>query len=315
MWQRLFAPRHETIQAVADVNLKVDEGEIVGYIGPNGAGKSTTIKMLLGVLHPTRGDLRVLGRSPLKERIANNLDVGVVWGQRNYLMFDVPVQTSLERFRRIYGVSQADFEQRLKLCQEYLDIGALLHVHARQLSLGQRMRCNLANVMIHRPKILYLDEPTIGLDVLVKHQVRQFLRYVNREWGTTILLTTHDLGDIEDLCPRIVVIDKGRLLLDDRLDAVRERLGGGVRITFQFQPEYEIPPETCRELEAALPGVTARLEPGPRLVAQAPHTAASPIAVIRWVVARLEPINLQVDDAPIEEVVKRIYSGGISHAV
>lgn len=315
LWQRLFTPRHETITAVSDVNLRVDEGEVVGYIGPNGAGKSTTIKMLLGVLHPTKGSVQILGRNPFRERIANNLDVGVVWGNRNYLTWDVPVEATLERYRRIYGVSKSDYEQRLRLCKEYLDVGQYLHVHARQLSLGQRMRCNLTNVLLHRPKLLYLDEPTIGLDVLVKHQVRRFLRHVNREWGTTILLTTHDLGDIEDLCPRIVVIDKRRLLLDDRLDAVRERLGGGVRITFQFPPESQLPDGVGRDLETALPGVTARLEPGPRLVVQAPQTVVSPIAVIRWVVARLEPINLQVDDAPIEEVVKRIYSGGIGHAV
>lgn len=286
----------------------------MGYIGPNGAGKSTTIKVLLGVLHPTRGDLTVLGRNPFRERIANNLDVGVVWGQRNYLTWDVPVKDSLERFRRIFGVSRADFEQRLRLCEEYLEIGPLLHVHARQLSLGQRMRCNLTNVMLHRPRLLYLDEPTIGLDVLVKHQVRRFLRHVNRAWGTTILLTTHDLGDIEDLCPRIVVIDKGRVLLDDSLEAVRDRLGGGVRITFQFPPDSHLSDEVVQELERALPGVTARLDPGPRLIAQAPRAAVTPIAVVRWVVARLEPANLQVEDAPIEEVVKRIYRGEVDHA-
>jgi ABC-2 type transport system ATP-binding protein len=315
MWQRLISPRYESIKAVSDVNLQVAEGEVVGYIGPNGAGKSTTIKMLLGVLHPTRGRVEVLGRNPHRDRLPNNLDVGVVWGQRNYLTWDVPVRDTLERFRRIYGVSQTDFDQRLKLCQEYLDIGSLLHVHARQLSLGQRMRCNLTNVLLHRPKVLYLDEPTIGLDVLVKHQVRRFLRYVNQQWGTTILLTTHDLGDIEDLCPRIVVIDKGRLLLDDTLEGARDRLGGGVRITFQFAPEYRLPEGIAHDLQHDLPGAAARVEPGPRLVVQVPRSAATPIAVIRWVVARLEPINLQVDDAPIEEVVKRIYSGGIAHAI
>ncbi|HWI63932.1 MAG TPA: ATP-binding cassette domain-containing protein [Symbiobacteriaceae bacterium] len=313
VWQRLLAPKHETITAVSDVNLAVQEGEVIGYIGPNGAGKSTTIKMLLGVLHPSGGNVTVLGRNPFRERIANNLDVGVVWGNRNYLTWDVPVQATLERYRRIYSVSQADFEERLSLCKEYLEVDSLLHVHARQLSLGQRMRCNLTNVLLHRPRILYLDEPTIGLDVLVKHQVRRFLRHINREWGTTILLTTHDLGDIEDLCPRIVVIDKGRLLLDDRLEAVRERLGGGVRITFQFAPEHALPDEICAQLAGEIPGVTARTEPGPRLVVQVPRTSATPIQVIRWIVARLEPINLQVDEAPIDEVVKRIYSGRIGH--
>ncbi|MGE5675162.1 MAG: ABC transporter ATP-binding protein [Mycobacterium leprae] len=314
-WQRLFAPKYETLTAVSDVNLRVDEGEVVGYIGPNGAGKSTTIKMLLGVLHPTRGQIAVLGRNPFRERIANNLDVGVVWGNRNYLMWDVPVRDSLERFRRIYGVNRADFEHRLALCAEYLEIGSLLHVHARQLSLGQRMRCNLANVMLHRPRILYLDEPTIGLDVLVKHQVRQFLRYINREWGTTILLTTHDLGDIEDLCPRIVVVDKGRLILDESIEAARERLGGGVRITFQFAPEQHLPADICQQLQQEMPYAVVREEPGPRLVVQVSRRTTTPIAVIRWVVARLEPINLQVDESPMEEVVKRIYSGGISDAL
>jgi ABC-2 type transport system ATP-binding protein len=287
----------------------VDEGEVVGYIGPNGAGKSTTIKMLLGVLHPTGGHLRILGRDPFRERLANNQEVGVVWGNRNYLWWDVPVRDTMERYRRVYRVSRSDYEQRLKLCDEFLGTSSLLHIHARQLSLGQRMRCNLANVVLHRPRILYLDEPTIGLDVVVKHQVRRFLRHINREWGTTIILTTHDLGDIEDLCPRIVVIDKGRMILDDPLEAVRERHGGGMRITFQFPPDATLDPQIPELLRAALPGVFARIDPGPRLIATVPRAAATPIEVIRWIVGRLEPINLQVDENPIEEVVQRIYRG------
>jgi ABC-2 type transport system ATP-binding protein len=309
-WRRLFAPQYETKTAVTDVNLVVEPGEVVGYIGPNGAGKSTTIKMLLGVLHPSRGEVRVLGRDPFREAMANNLDVGVVWGNRNYLLWDVPVRDTLEQFRLIYQVSRSDFDQRLKLCEEFLEIGPLLHVHARQLSLGQRMRCNLANVMLHRPAVLYLDEPTVGLDVVIKHQVRRFLRHINQEWGTTILLTTHDLGDIEDLCPRIVVIDRGRVVVDDRLEAVRERLGGGIRITFQFAPESPADPQVPLRLAAELPGVTARWEPGARLVVKVPGSTATPIAAIRWVVGRLEPINLQVQENPIEEVVQRLYQGG-----
>lgn len=312
--QRLFHPKYETRVAVAGVNLTIEEGEITGYIGPNGAGKSTTIKMLLGVLHPTAGQVSVLGRDPFRDRLANNQQVGVIWGQRNYLWWDVPVQDTLERYRRIYGVSRADHEQRLNLCDEYLEVRSLLHLQARQLSLGQRMRCNLANIMLHRPRILYLDEPTIGLDIVVKHQVRRFLRHVNREWGTTILLTTHDLGDIEDLCPRIVVIDQGRLILDDRLEVVRERLGGGIKVTFQFAPDSPPQADVPSHLEADLPGICARLEPGARLVATVPREAATPIQVIRWVVGRLEPINLQVQDSPIEEVVKRLYTGGVAHA-
>ncbi len=312
--QRLFRPQYETKVAVEGINLRVNEGEIVGYIGPNGAGKSTTIKMLLGVLHPTRGRVSIFGLDPFRERLANNQQVGVIWGQRNYLWWDVPVQDTFERYRQIYGVSRSDYEQRLKLCDEYLDVGCLLHLQARQLSLGQRMRCNLTNVMLHRPRILYLDEPTIGLDVVVKHQVRRFLRHVNREWGTTILLTTHDLGDIEDLCPRIIVIDKGRLILDDRLDVVRERLGGAVKITFQLAPDSPLEGEVLRRFEEDLPGVSVYLEPGARLVATVPREVATPIQVIRWVVGRLEPINVHVQHSPIEEVVRRLYTGGVAHA-
>lgn len=310
MWRRFFAPLFEMRAAVSDVTLSINTGEMVGYIGPNGAGKSTTIKMLLGVLHPTRGELFILGRSPFRERIQNNMDVGVVWGHRNYLTWDIPVIDSFERYRLVFQVSRADFAARLRLCQEYLEIDHLLHVHARQLSLGQRVRCNLANVMLHRPRILYLDEPTIGLDVLAKHQVRRFLRHVNREWGTTILLTTHDLGDIEDLCPRILVIDRGRVILDDKLDTVRDRFGPGVRIMFQFRPDTVIAPDFPHQLQAKLPGVRVQLEAG-RLTAYTARTRAAPAAVIREVINRLEPTDLKVQEAPIEEVVKAIYAGGV----
>ncbi len=310
IWRRVFAPQRELVKAVSNVSLEINEGEVVGYIGPNGAGKSTTMKMLLGILYPSSGTVQVLGRDPFKERLANNQEIGVVWGNRNVMAWDIPVADTLDKFRRIYRVSQPDFQQRLNLCNEYLELDSLMGKHGRHLSLGQRMRCNLVASVLHRPRILYLDEPTIGLDVVVKHQVRRFLRHLNQAWGTTILLTTHDLADIEDLCPRIVVIDKGRLILDDTLEAVRDRLGDGVKITFQLSPGTVLDPHFLEETKRAFPGVTLRTEPGARLVLQVARVDATPIALVRWVVNRIEPIHLQITESPIEDVVSRIYSGG-----
>ncbi|GII93786.1 ABC transporter ATP-binding protein [Sinosporangium siamense] len=212
--------RH-VVHAVRDLTFSVAPGEFVGYLGPNGAGKSTTIKMLTGILTPTTGRVRVAGLDPSRRRTALARRIGVVFGQRTTLWWDLPLRDSFELVRHLYNVDQGDFRRRLAELEELLDLGSFLHIPVRQLSLGQRMRGDLAAALLHAPSVLVLDEPTIGLDVVSKAALRAFLRELNAERGTTVLLTTHDLGDVERLCSRVMVIDHGRLSFDGTLGDLR----------------------------------------------------------------------------------------------
>lgn len=207
--------------AVDGIDLRVAPGELVGYIGPNGAGKSTTIKMLTGILTPTSGLLRVAGYEPQRERVRLARRIGVVFGQRTTLWWDLPLADSFTLLRRLYRIPQARFEENLRYYTEALDLGGFLDRPVRQLSLGQRMRGDLTAALLHDPAVVYLDEPTIGLDVVSKHAVRTFLRELNERTGTTILLTTHDIDDIERLCSRVVAIDHGRVTYDGSLERLR----------------------------------------------------------------------------------------------
>ena len=209
-----FRPRYESKRAVDGISFAVEPGEMVGYIGSNGAGKSTTIKMLTGILSPTTGEVRVFDRDPCKNRTRNALDMGVVFGQRSQLLWDLPVRDTFELFKTMYKLDAAAYRSQRDMLVETLEMEEFLSQAVRQLSLGQRMRANLALCFLHRPKVVYLDEPTIGLDVLVKDRIRAFLRQINREQGTTVLLTTHDTGDLEEIADRLILIDHGKLLYD-----------------------------------------------------------------------------------------------------
>ncbi|MCL2356074.1 MAG: ATP-binding cassette domain-containing protein [Defluviitaleaceae bacterium] len=213
-FSEFFRPRYEAKRAVDDISFTIEPGEMVGYIGSNGAGKSTTIKMLTGILSPTTGIVRVFDRDPCKNRTKNALDMGVVFGQRTQLLWDLPVRDTFELFKTMYRLSDRDFKKQRDMLVETLEMESFLSQAVRQLSLGQRMRANLALCFLHQPKVVYLDEPTIGLDVLVKDRIRAFLRQINREQGTTVLLTTHDTGDIEEIAERLILIDSGKLLYD-----------------------------------------------------------------------------------------------------
>ena len=215
--KHLVRPRFEERLAVDGIDLSIEEGDSVAYVGPTGAGKSTTLKLLTGILVPSAGEVRVRGLVPHRQRVANARNIGVVFGQRTQLWWDLPVEESLRLLGDIYEVPRETFARTWRECMELLDLGPLLKRPARQLSLGQRMRCDLAASLLHAPSILYLDEPTIGLDVAVKERIRQFIRRLHRERGTTVLLTSHDLGDIEDLCQRLVMIDNGKILFDGPL--------------------------------------------------------------------------------------------------
>ena len=217
----LFNREYEVIHALRDVSFTIHDGEMVGYIGPNGAGKSSTIKILSGILTPDSGTVLVNGRVPYKNRIAHVREIGVVFGQRSQLWWDVPVIDSFELLKDIYSIPQPVYQQSLEELTELLDLKELLRSPVRQLSLGQRMRCEIAASLLHRPRILFLDEPTIGLDAVSKLAVRDFIRKQNREHKTTVLLTTHDLQDIEALASRIILIGKGEILMDGTLKDIK----------------------------------------------------------------------------------------------
>lgn len=236
----LFHREYEEIHALDDLSFAIRDGEMVGYIGPNGAGKSSTIKVLSGILTPDSGQCLVNGRTPWKDRVAHVKEIGVVFGQRTQLWWDVPVADSFELLKEIYTVPEKTYQENLEELTQLLDLGDLLRTPARQLSLGQRMRCEIAASLLHSPKILFLDEPTIGLDAVSKLAVRDFILRLNRERGTTVLLTTHDMQDIEALASRVLLIGRGKILLDGTLEDIRQ---GGESIdetVAQLYRQYDI---------------------------------------------------------------------------
>ncbi|MDT0329789.1 ABC transporter ATP-binding protein [Nocardiopsis lambiniae] len=293
----LFRRRRRTVSAVRDIDLTVRSGEIVGYLGPNGAGKSSTMKMLTGILTPTTGHLRVLGMEPSRERTRLAARIGVVFGQRTTLWWDLPLRDSLELARHMYRVPAADHARRLAELTELLELGPFLDTPVRQLSLGQRMRGDLTAALLHGPRLLVLDEPTIGLDVVSKSTIREFLLRSNAEEGTTILLTTHDLGDVERLCHRVVVIDRGSMAYDGDL--------AGLRAT------VPVPRVLVVDLTAPAPALhvegarCVRVE-GPR---QWLELSDNPTAVIGRVTAEHEIADLTVQEPDIEGVVASLYRG------
>jgi ABC-2 type transport system ATP-binding protein len=230
----LLTREFTTRTALHDLTFRVRPGESVAYLGPNGAGKSTTIKILTGILMPSAGSVRVLGNEPHVHRQTNAQRIGVVFGQRSQLWWDLPLTDSFDLHRRIYRIPSDTFHASLAFCEDVLQMQAFITTPVRQLSLGQRMRGELAMALLHNPDILFLDEPTIGLDVLAKDRIRDALRTVNRERGTTVILTTHDLRDIEEVCERILVVNQGRLVYDDRIAALRATIGGQRTITIDF---------------------------------------------------------------------------------
>jgi ABC-2 type transport system ATP-binding protein len=225
------------IVAVEDVSFTIAEGEAVGYLGPNGAGKSTMIKMMTGILVPSGGAVRVLGRTPHENRIVNARQIGVVFGQRRQLWWDLPVMDSFLLHQRIYKIEERRFRANLERFSALLDLTPFLDRAVRQLSLGQRMRSEIVMALLHDPKVLFLDEPTIGLDVVAKDAVRKFLAEINRERGTTIILTTHDLVDIEEICPRLIMVDEGKLLFDGELRNLRASLGAARKLRLEFDSD------------------------------------------------------------------------------
>jgi ABC-2 type transport system ATP-binding protein len=297
---RFLARERVPVRAVDGISFSVERGEMVGYIGPNGAGKSTTIKMLTGILVPSGGRVEVAGLDPSRRRIELTRRIGMVFGQRTQLWWDLPLRDSFELLRHIYRIPPERYRANLDAYTALLELGPLLDTPVRQLSLGQRMRGDLAAALLHDPEILYLDEPTIGLDVVVKARIRDFLRELNRGRGVTVLLTTHDIADIEQLCSRIMIIDHGHLIYDGGLEALKERYGGERTLVVDLE---EVGPPLD------LPGAEVVKVEGPRQWLRFRRSEATAAEMVAAVAARARLRDLTIEEPEIEEIVRQIYLG------
>lgn len=288
------------VRAVQDLTFSIEAGEMVGYIGPNGAGKSTTIKMLTGILVPTSGELQVAGLEPSRQRTDLARRIGVVFGQRTTLWWDLPLRDSFELLQEIYRVPDQRFRENLDRFVELLDLGDQLDTPVRQLSLGQRMRGDITAALLHDPEILYLDEPTIGLDVVSKGRLREFLRALNAERGTTLLLTTHDLQDIEALCDRVIVIDHGTSVYDGTLAGLHAQ-GGSTRTLVVDLVDAGPPID--------VPGAEVRKVEGPRQWLSFPADASA-APLVAAVASAYDVADLSIQEPDIEDVIRELYSHG-----
>lgn len=295
--QALFSREHEIVHALRDVSFTIGDGEMVGYIGPNGAGKSTTIKIMCGILTPDSGQCDINGRTPWRERLDHVRGIGVVFGQRSQLWWDVPVCDSFDLIRDIYKVDERQYQRNLEELVTLLDLAEILQTPTRNLSLGQRMRCEIAASLLHNPRILFLDEPTMGLDAVSKIAVRQFIKKLNAQRGTTVILTTHDMQDIEALTERILLIGKGRILLDGSLEELKKRSSQKKTIIF----EYTGAAPTLGE------GMTAVEERPGRLVMDLEPGVASVSGTIAHISAQVEVIDISVSGISAEEMVAGLY--------
>ena len=302
----LFNPRYTQKTAVDGISFDVQPGEVVGYIGVNGAGKSTTIKMMTGILAPSGGSVRVLGRDPHRERIANARDIGVVFGQRSQLWWDLALRESLWLVARIYEIPKRRYEELLEQFAVTLELEELLSKPIRTMSLGQKMRAELAATLIHEPKIVYLDEPTIGLDVLVKERIRGFIKTQNQQRGVTVVLTTHDLGDIEELCSRVIIIDAGKLIYDGPLETIKNRFGTHRRMTFELERAGDT---TRLELPAGAEIVDSD---GTRLELRFDRARVSASQVAGSVMAQLEVLDFSITEPDLSGIIKQLYQGALS---
>ncbi len=297
----LFTREHVERVAVEGVTMSLDAGELVGYIGPNGAGKSTTIKMLTGILVPTSGDVRIAGLVPYEERKRNARNIGVVFGQRSQLYWDLPLIESFELLRAIYAIPAATYRKNLAEFTELLAMGDFLQTPVRQLSLGQRMRGDFAAAMLHDPRIVFLDEPTIGLDVVAKEAIRTFIARVNAERGTTFILTTHDLADVERLCRRIVLIDEGKLIYDGSIERIVDRYGTHRTLVVQLSEPAD---------GIAVSGAEVESREGDIVRLRFDRKAISADQLIRRVADRYGVTDVSIEEPELESIIRRIYVEG-----
>ena len=303
--KHLFKPEYREINAVRDVNLSIESGETVAYVGPNGAGKSTTIKMLTGILMPSEGTVTVNGMDPYRDRMENTKRIGVVFGQRTQLWWDIPVRESFTLIRDIYGISAARYRDNLAYLTEVLGLAEFMDMSARKLSLGQRMRADLAVSFLHDPAVVFLDEPTIGLDVAVREHIREFLARANSERGVTILLTSHDLDDIRDVCGRLVIIDRGTIIYDGKLQTLLDlciktrtmhlRLAsGGTNLAKKLDRNPNLHTIACEDRAISV---------------EFDRFALSARDVVTLAIESGEVVDFRIDEPDIERVIKGVYEG------
>ncbi|MBU4501250.1 MAG: ATP-binding cassette domain-containing protein [Nanoarchaeota archaeon] len=294
----LFVRHYETKHALKGISFEVQKGEIVGFIGPNGAGKSTTIKVISGVLFPTEGEVNVLGFTPWKDRVKYVENIGVVFGQKPQLVWDLPPIDSYHLNKDIYGIPEKVFNKRLNYMIKLLDIGDFIKTPARDLSLGERMKCKLVAAMLHNPKLVFLDEPTIGLDVIAKDKLRDFIKDTNKRYGTTFIITTHDMQDIERLCKRIIIINHGEIVYDGNLKHIKSKaLSSKVLDVKLLESKDHFKLKGCRVLKVGKYGMKIKVD----------TNVTSIKKVMDYLVDNYDFADLTISDPPIEEIIKKIY--------
>ncbi|RCX12547.1 ABC-2 type transport system ATP-binding protein [Anaerobacterium chartisolvens] len=289
-------------RAVNDISFTIEKGEMVGFIGPNGAGKSTTVKMLTGILVPTSGSISIGGLSPYRDRKKNASRMGVVFGQRTQLWWDLPVSDTFDLLRYIYKVPEKTFKHNMEMFNDMLGIGDFINQATRQLSLGQRMRADIAAALLHDPEIIFFDEPTIGLDVVAKEKIREFIRFINREKGVTMLFTTHDMADIEKTCNRMVIIDNGVIIYDGTTNEIKDRYGRERSLIVDFG---ENPGDICLE------GVTICGEGEKKKKFTFNKSEVQVSSLISRLTQEYSVLDLTIREPEIESIIREIYEGGI----
>lgn len=309
----LFSNEKVRKVAVDDISFSIDKGEIVGYIGSNGAGKSTTIKIMTGILTPSRGECLIDGVDPSKERKKNAQNIGVVFGQRTQLWWDLPLSESFTILKEIYHVSDEEYKEQMKFLNRVLDLEEFFTRPVRNLSLGQRMRADLGAALLHNPKVLYLDEPTIGLDLVVKDHIRDAIREINQKYQTTVVLTTHDIGDIEELCNRIIIIDGGKKIYDGSLDDLKDQFGKMRKVTMEVRN-----PAEAAELNLAKElGVSQELckvdadEENSSIIVSFDKHKIQVSDVIAQFMKKTEVKDIKIQETELSEIVKEIYNHGV----
>lgn len=294
-------PDTKEYEAVKEINFKVKKGEIVAFVGPNGAGKSTTIKMLTGILYPTSGDIKVAGYIPSKDRKKLAYKIGCMFGQKSSLWMHLPAVDTYKLYGAMYDIPKEELDKRIKEVSKMFDIEEIINIPVRKLSLGQRMICEIAGIMLHKPEILFLDEPTIGLDIVVKEKVRNAILKINKEKNTTIFLTSHDLGDIEKLCERIIIIDKGRIIKDETLESLKKDYLKERFITIIFEDEIE-------DIEFNYPTVSKEKN---KVVIKVDTSINTISEILEKFMKFGNVVDIEAIPAPLEDVIYDIYTGSI----
>ena len=302
----LFSRDYRIVRAVDDISMNIAQGEIVGYLGPNGAGKSTTIKMMTGILQPSSGEIVVNGQIPYKNRIRNAKEIGVVFGQRSQLWWSLPLVESFKLLRDIYEVPEAEYRAMVDLYRSLVDIEGLLHKPGRQMSLGQRTLSDILAAFLHNPKIVFLDEPTIGLDVSMKAKIRTLIHALNREKQTTVILTTHDMGDVDALCRRIVIIDKGKMLYDNDIEHLKRFFGSYRTLKIRMDGDLQ---QSAEAIAQQMPEFRVSADTD-WISVLVDEEQASVMAVLARLQERYRIRDMQLEEISTEAVIKKIYEEG-----